>query len=341
MKVMVTGGTGYIGSWVVKLLLERGHEVFLSIRDLSHIQKYRHIEDIEKKHKGKLHFFKADLLQNGSFDDVANQVEAIIHMASPFTLRFKDPVKDLIEPAVKGTKNVLSAASRSKSVKRVVLTSSIAAVHGDNIDMKEQHLEEFSEAQFNTSSSQWHQPYSYSKVMAEKEAWKMYNEQGKWSLVVINPTLVMGPSLSETSNSESLALMHDILTGKYRFGVPKIYFGFVDVRDVAMAHVLALENKSVKGRHILVERVASIMDITKIVGEKFPNRFKLPKVEVPKFLLYTVGWAFGLTAKFIKRNVGYKIKISSKKSVQDLGLTYTPLETTICDMVEQMELNKK
>jgi nucleoside-diphosphate-sugar epimerase len=113
-----------------------------------------------------------------------------------------------------GTRNVLNAATKSGTVKKVVLTSSVAAVHGDNIDMQEQKLTEFTEEHFNTSSSATHQPYSYSKVIAEKEAWKLAEAQNRWKLVVINPSFVLGPSLTGSSDSESISFMKDILKGK-------------------------------------------------------------------------------------------------------------------------------
>ena len=338
--VLVTGGTGYIGSWVVKMLLEKGYTVRMTVRNKNKTQNYAHLTDLAASSNGKLEIWEADLLQEGAFDEAAQGVEAIIHMASPFTLRFKDAQKELIDPAVKGTRNVLEAANRSGSVKKVVLTSSVAAVHGDNVDMKEQGLQEFTEAHFNTSSSPEHQPYSYSKVMAEKEAWRIHDAQQNWKLVVINPSFVLGPALSKGSNSESLSFMKDLLTGRYRMGAPELYLGFVDVRDVAEAHLLALEKDVAEGRHILAERTASVLDIAGIVKQKFGNKYKLPLMKSPKAVLHLVGWMFGLTNKFISRNVGHPLKLNAAKSKEELGLNYRPLDKTVEDMVLQMEEDK-
>jgi nucleoside-diphosphate-sugar epimerase len=336
--ISVTGGTGYIGSWVVKELLEKGYRVRVNVRSMEKVEKYAHIKILPNA-DSHLEIFEADLLVDGSFDKAADGADAIIHLASPFTLRFKDPLKDLVEPAVKGTRNVLNAANKSATVKRVVLTSSVAAVHGDNIDMKELGVKEFTEEHFNTTSSLKHQPYSFSKVQAEKEAWKIHSEQDKWSLVVINPSFVMGPSLTGRSNSESLQLMKDLLSGKYRFGAPELYFGFVDVRDVAKAHVLALENENLTGRFILAERVASFMDLVAVVNRNFPKQYKLPKMVAPKPLLLLVSRMFGLTPKFVKRNVGHPIAFNTNRSKQELGLAYTPFEQTVVDMVKQYREN--
>jgi len=200
--ILVTGGTGYIGSWVVKELLEKGYRVRVPVRAFSKKEKYQHLLGLPNS-GSLLEPFEADLLIDGTFDSAAEGADAIIHMASPFILRFKDPQRDLVDPAVKGTRNVLGAANKSSTVKRVVLTSSVAAVHGDNIDLKEQGLSEFTEEHFNNTSSLKHQPYSFSKVQAEREAWRINAEQSKWKLGVINLALVLGLSLAGNSNSET------------------------------------------------------------------------------------------------------------------------------------------
>lgn len=336
--ILVTGGTGYIGSWVVKELLEKGYRVRVPVRSFSRNEKYQHLLNLPNS-DSLLELFEADLLIEGAFDKAAEGADAIIHMASPFTLRFKDAQRDLVDPAVKGTRNVLGAANKSSTVKRVVLTSSVAAIHGDNIDMKEQGLTEFLEEHFNTTSSLRHQPYSFSKVQAEKEAWRINDEKRNWDLVVINPALVLGPSLAGNSNSESLRIMKDLLSGKYRFGAPDLYFGFVDVRDVAKAHMLALENPFVSGRFIIAERVLSFMGLVAIIENKFPRQYKLPKMVVPKWLLYLISPLFGLSSRFVARNVGYRIAFNTKRSRQELGLVYTPIEQSVEDMVKQFKDN--
>nr|WP_321453402.1 NAD-dependent epimerase/dehydratase family protein [uncultured Carboxylicivirga sp.] len=334
--LLVTGGTGYVGGWIVKGLLDKGYTVRLTVRNKNNEAKYEPLRQISLTTKGKLEIWEADLLEDGSFDDAAMGCDAIIHVASPFTLRFKDAQRDLVDPAIKGTRNVLYAASKSGSVKKVILTSSIAAIHGDNIDMTEQGLDEFNESQFNTSSSLTHQPYSYSKVMAEKEAWKIAEGQDEWKLIVINPSFVMGPSLSSLSDSESLNFMKDMLSGKYSMGAPSIMFGFVDVRDVAKAHILALENEHSEGRHLLAERTIDVLEYAQIIENAFPKKFKLPKKHAAKFLLLMVGWMFNLSSKFIKRNVGYPLRLNTSKSREELKLEYISLEQTVKDMVEQM-----
>lgn len=334
--ILVTGATGYIGSWIVKNLLTAGYHVRITVRDKSNTRKYTLLQEAAAESQGALAVYEADLLKPGSFNEAATGSDVIIHVASPFTLRFKDPLKELIDPAIQGTENVLAAASTTTTVKKVVLTSSVVAVHGDNIDMQEKGLSEFTENDFNDTSSPTHQPYPYAKVKAELTAWDIAEQQEQWQLVVMNPGFVMGPPLSADTNSESIQFMKDMLKGKFLSGAPHLEFGFVDVRDVARAHILALEKENANGRHILVERVMDFMSFAKIIKTMYPGKYPLPFMNSPKLILYMFGWAFGVTTKFITRNIGYHIKFNNTKSKEELGLVYLPLETTVKDMIERM-----
>jgi nucleoside-diphosphate-sugar epimerase len=333
--IMVTGGTGYIGSWIVKYLLEKGYTVRLTVRDKSREEKYKYLLVLAEQSNGKLEIWEANLLEAGSFDKAASGADAIIHVASPFKLRFRDAQKDLLDPALMGTRNVLSAATKSGTVKKVVLTSSVAAVHGDNIDMNDNGLEEFTEDHFNTTSSVDHQPYSYSKAIAEKEAWKMSKLQDQWRLVVINPSFVIGPALFPATDSESFVQITNVLKGKMFPGAPDLHFGFVDVRDVAVAHILALE-KETSGRFILAERTMNFLEFSKIIKKIYGSKYKVPVMVAPKFLFLLIAPMFGVTRKFVKRNVGYPIRLNTLRSKTNLGLTYRSIEETVKDMVESM-----
>lgn len=335
--VLVTGGTGYIGSWLVKFLLEDGHTVRMTVRDKNKKEKYKFIEEIAEKSTGSLEIWEANLLTECSFDKAMIGVDTVFHIASPFTLKVKDAQKELIDPALKGTENVLTSVNKSESVKQVILTSSVAAIHGDNIDMKEKGIKEFDESHWNSTSSLDHQPYSFSKTLAEQKAWEIANSQKRWKLVVINPSFVMGPSLTNSSDSGSIQFIKDLLSGKMKSGAPDLMFGFVDVRDVAKAHILAAKNNKSEGRNLLVERTMGVLEMTHIISKNFPGKYKLPKTKAPKFLMFLVGKLFGVTSKFVSRNVGYKIAFNNSKSINSLGLVYTPIETSIIDMVNAMQ----
>jgi len=158
--ILTTGGTGYVGSWVVKDLLEKGYTVRLTVRNKNKTSGYQHLLTIAESAPGNLEIWEADLLKEGSYNTAAEGADAIIHMASPFFLKFKDAQKELIDPAVNGTINILNAASASSTVKKIVLTSSVAAVHGDSIDMQELGVLEFTEEHSKTTRSAQHQAYS-------------------------------------------------------------------------------------------------------------------------------------------------------------------------------------
>ena len=135
--VLVTGGNGYIASWLVKYLLEDGIDVHATVRDPSNDTKVGHLKQIAKDAPGSLTLFEADLLHDGAFDEAMAGCELVFHTASPFVLAgIKDPQKDLVDPAVQGTRTVLESANRVSSVKRVVLTSSVVSIYGDAADQQ-------------------------------------------------------------------------------------------------------------------------------------------------------------------------------------------------------------
>jgi len=149
----------------------------------------------------------------------------------------------------------------------------------------------------------------------------------------------MGPVLSKTSSSESIVFMKDIIKGKFATGVPSLTFGYVDVRDVAMAHITASENQKVNGRHILVNDSFKMFQITTFVKELYGKKFKLPKSETPKWLMVLIGPLFGVTRKFIRRNVGYSLAFDNTKSKKEMGMQYTPIKNTVKDMIESLSEN--
>lgn len=186
--VLVTGGTGYVASWIIKMLLEDGISVNATVRDPSDADKVQHLTPFAEASETQLKLFKADLLDPGSFNDAMHGCELVMHTASPFFITgIKNPEQELIQPAREETRNVLEAANKTPSVKRVVVTSSVVAIYGDNTDIKSAPGGIFTEKQWNVTSSAEHQPYAYSKTVAEKEAWAIAGEQNQWDLLTINP----------------------------------------------------------------------------------------------------------------------------------------------------------
>lgn len=335
--ILVTGASGFIASWIIKYLLEDGHTVHATVRDQSNKKKIQHLLEIEKEAPGKLVFFNANLLNAGEFDEAAKGCEVVIHTASPFiTQGVKDAQKQLIEPALNGTRNVLKAANNAGSVKRVVLTSSVAAVYSDNKDIQSVPNGVFTEANWNTTSDLKHNAYSYSKTLAEREAWKMQKNQDQWSLTTINPGFVLGPSLTTRKDSASISTMMQLGNGTFKSGAPELYFGMVDVRDVAKAHIIAAMNNGVSGRHIMVADTKSFLDIAEVLRSEFGDNYAFPKSILPKLLVYLVGPFMGISWKYSSKNIGYKIKFDNSYAKKDLGIKFRDLKTTFSDQFNQL-----
>lgn len=335
--ILVTGASGYVASWLVKDLLEAGHTVHGTVRDPAKPQGLEHLQRLAQEHPGHLKLFRADLLTPGSFDEAMRGCELVMHTASPFIISgFKDAHEALVRPALEGTRNVLESVNRNTSVKRVVLTSSVAAIHGDNIDALQIKGGLFTEEHWNTSSSVDHQPYYYSKVAAEREAWALQQKQSRWDLVTVNPGLVLGPSLTQASASTSLVFIRQLANGTMFPGAPALWMGVVDVRDVAQAHVRAGFTPGARGRHIINGANTSALAMGRLLRARFGSRYKFPLFTLPKIVVWLAAPVARLTRKFVALNVGYRIAFDNSKSVRDLGLRYRPLEQTLSEHFQQV-----
>uniref|UniRef100_A0A2N9F4G7 NAD-dependent epimerase/dehydratase domain-containing protein n=1 Tax=Fagus sylvatica TaxID=28930 RepID=A0A2N9F4G7_FAGSY len=261
--VCVTGASGYIASWLVKLLLQRGYRVKATVRDPSDPNKTEHLLALDGA-KERLHLFKADLLEEGSFDSVVDGCEGVFHTASPFYHIVTDPQAELIDPALKGTLNVLRSCAKVPSIKRVVITSSMVAVAYSGKPLAPDVIIDetwFSDAAGCEKSKLW---YMLSKTLAEEAAWKFAKENAI-DMVAINPGLVIGPLLQPTLNT-SVESVLKLVNGSERF--PNVTYRLVDVRDVAGAHILAIENPSASGRYCLVGRVIHCSEVIKVSKER-------------------------------------------------------------------------
>lgn len=239
----------------------------------------------------------------------------MFHVASPVLLGTNiDPQADLIEPAVKGTLNVLKSCAKFPSVKRVILTSSMASVIFNGKPLTPGVVVDetwFSDSAFCVSNKLW---YMASKTLAEEAAWKFVKEKGI-DMVTINPGFVIGPLLQPTLKSTAELFLDRINGGAP--GLPSEIYRFVDVRDVAYAHIQALEIPSASGRYCLVGRVAHFSDAVKIAHELYPT-LPLPEKcadDKPSPLNYEV----------------------SKEKAKTLGLDFTPLEVSVKDILESLK----
>ncbi|XP_057456784.1 phenylacetaldehyde reductase-like [Lotus japonicus] len=312
--VCVTGASGYIASWIVKSLLQRGYTVRATVRDPSNSKKVEHLVKLDGA-KERLHLFKADLLEEGSFDSVVDGCDGVFHTASPVRGAVKDPQVELIDPAVKGTLNVLKSCAKSPTVKRVVLTSSVAAVIFSGRPLSPEVVVDetwFSDPDICRELKRW---YSLSKTLAEDAAWKFVKEN-KIDMVVINPCMVAGPLLPPEVNY-SVEPILNLING---FPFPNFSMGWVNVKDVAKAHIQAYEIASASGRYCLIERVVHYSEIARILGDLYPTLQISNKCEDDG--PYTPTYQY------------------SQEKVKSLGIEFTPLEISIKETVESFREKK-
>jgi nucleoside-diphosphate-sugar epimerase len=227
--------------------------------------------------------------------------------------------------------------NRTKSVKRVVLTSSIMAIYGDSQDSQQAPHGKFDESYWNSSSSLSYQPYPYSKVMAEREAWRIHDapDNHGWSMVALNPALILGPSLTPHTRSGSIPVLTTLASIRARLGVPNVVAPLVDVRDVARAHLLAGDNSAASGRNILVAESVTLLQIAAHLRAGFPEH-GFPSRELPKWLAWLIGPMAGLERRFVSRNVGYPVTLDNARSRRELGMSYRPLAHTLCEHFQQL-----
>ncbi|MBK6943988.1 MAG: NAD-dependent epimerase/dehydratase family protein [Flavobacteriales bacterium] len=337
--VMVTGANGYVASWLVKRLLDDGLTVHAAVRNPNDEKKIAHLKEAAAKSSGQIKFFAGDLLKPGSYKAAMEGCELVYHTASPFTTTVKDPQKELIDPAVKGTENVLRSATEVDSVKRVVVTSSCAAIYGDAIDTVNAPGGKLTEEIWNTTSSLEYQPYSFSKTLAEKKAWELAKSQDKWDLVTVNMSLVMGPALNPgNTTSESINILKMLGGGEMKMGAPRMGVGLVDVRDVAEAHFKAGFTPTAKGRYITSAHSTDFLEMGKVLLPKYGDRFPLPTKALPKWLLMIIGPFTSklFTRPFIRKNVDVPWNADNSKIKKELGMTFRPMKETMEDSFQNL-----
>lgn len=322
--VCVTGAAGFIGTHVVRALVEAGFSVRATVRDAKDEKKTAHLRRI-----GDIALVSADLNAESAFDAALEGCDYLIHTASPVLLTAKDPMREIVEVAERGTLNVLRAAHASRTIKRVVQTSSVSAVVDETKSPDYLH----SETDWNQSVTVKSDPYALSKVRAERAAHAFVGSLPKderFEVVSILPSLVLGPVETSAQLSSSPAILFELMRGAWP-GVPDLWFGVVDVRDVAESHVLALTADNPTKRYVCSGHAASLRDMAKTLRAACPEA-KVPSMKLPSVFMYlTALFDPRLTFGFLKQNLGRAPKLQTKRIEADLGITWRPLDTTIKD----------
>ncbi len=332
--ICVTGASGFIASYVVRELLEDGYSVRATVRGLTEGKKYEYLTSLSVASE-RLELVQAELLDEGSYDNAVAGCEYVIHSASPYVLDVDDSQKDLLDPAKKGTLNVLKACVKAGSVKKVVLTSSVVAIFDGP---SPGHV--YTEKDWNETSSLTRNPYYYSKTMAERSAWDFIEKNNPdFTLVVINPSVVIGPSLVPSLNTSN-RILRDLLAGIYPM-IMSLNWGFVDIRDVAHSHILAMENERAEGRYLCTSETLSMIDVLNILREAGYNKYKLPKIKMTGTLGNALVKMLVCTQPkgvrtFIRTHVGRNVQFDNSKIRQDFKMTFRPVKESILEAVEDI-----
>jgi nucleoside-diphosphate-sugar epimerase len=331
--ILVTGGSGFVGCHCILQLLTAGHQVRTTVRNLKREGDVRTMLAVGGAVPGdRLSFTAADLEADTGWPEAVAGCEYVLHVASPFPPRIPKDEDELIVPARQGTLRVLRAA-RAASVKRVVLTSSFAAIgYGQKPQEKP-----FDESNWTNPSGDDVLPYVKSKALAERAAWDFSaDEGGNLELAVVNPVGVFGPVLGP-DYSTSILLVQRLMDGAMP-GCPKLYFGVVDVRDVADLHIRAMTHPAAKDERFLAVAgdFLSMLDIANVLKRSMGASAKrVPTRELPNWLVRLVALR-DPAAKQILPELGKKKNATNEKARRLLGWAPRTVEESIVATAESL-----
>ena len=333
-KVLVTGGSGFIGAHCILQLLAAGHEVRTTVRNLSREAEVRAM----LKHGGAadpgktLTFAAADLESDAGWPAAVAGCDYVLHVASPFPATQPRNENELIVPAREGALRVLKAA-RDAKVKRVVLTSSFAAIGYGHDD----RTTPFDETVWTAVKGKNVSAYAKSKTLAERAAWDFIDrEGGGLELAVVNPVGVFGPVLGP-DYSTSIILIKRLIDGDVP-GCPRLYFGAVDVRDVADLHIRAMTDPAAKGQRFLAVAgpFMSIVEMSQALKARLGERAKrAPTRELPDILLRIIA-LFDGEVRALVPELGKHKDASSEKAQRMLGWSPIPAVDSIVATAESL-----
>jgi nucleoside-diphosphate-sugar epimerase len=313
--VLVTGGSGFIGGHCLAQLLAAGHQVRATLRSLQRTADVTGMLQRAGVDPGaRLSFAVADLQQDAGWTDAVHGCDFVLHVASPFPAGTPRDADELVVPARDGTLRVLRAA-RDAGVRRVVLTSSFAAIgYGQPPRTSAFDERDWSDLEAPLSA------YVRSKTVAERAAWDFIaREGGALELAVVNPAAVFGPALGPDL-STSLVILQRMLQGKLP-GNPRLYFGVVDVRDVASLHLLAMSHPAARGERFLAVggEAMSLAGIARVLKARLgPAARRVSTRELPDWLVRL----FALVnpdAREVLPELGKLKNVSNAKGRQLLG----------------------
>ena len=330
-KILVTGGTSYIGKHCIAHLLNKQYKVRTTIRDL---RKANQIETDLKKYLNKdfhIDFYEADLLNDSGWNNAISGCDAIMHVAGPYPISFEGPEEDQIKPHEQGALRILKLA-KSNGVERVVLTSSIAAVWmgvpGDK---------DLDESKWTNESIENIDPYIKSKTIKEKAVWDYATKNKSIKLTTILPPVVLGPGIGDHMHATSMKFFN-IIANREMPIAPPIKFGMVDVRDVAKMHVAALEkNESIGKRFIVSENTYWAREFAQ---KLIKIGYRAPTFSPPAFIVKFLA-NFDRNLRMVKPVIGLDYNINSNSAKAILGFKPIPFEKTVKDTSDYIKSMKR
>jgi nucleoside-diphosphate-sugar epimerase len=329
--VLVTGGSGYIGGWCVASLLQRGYVVRTTVRDLSKEAAVRTSLGKVTDPGARLSFYAANLTADAGWDEAVSGCDYVLHVASPLGVSEPKDPNELIVPAREGARRAVAAAIKA-GVKRVVLTSSVAATSKGAPG-----------ADWTGDETDWTDPaapkvgaYAQSKTLAERAAWDLiHSSASETTLATVNPALVLGP-VTSGDFSESVQVIERLLSGRVP-GIPRLGFNVVDVRDVADLHIRAMTHPHAAGeRFIAAGSYAWMGDLAALLRDRLgAGAAKVPTRKVPDFVIRLAG-LFDKDLGSVTPSLGRKHDFTSEKAQRILGWKPRPLDQTILDCANSL-----
>ncbi len=333
-KIFVSGGSGYIALHCISKLISKGFYVKTSLRSMD-----RQSEVISSLSKvidctNKLEFCELDLMKDEGWNEAIKGCDYVLHIASPLMLGFPKNPDEIIKPAVNGLKRAIQSAVKNK-VKRFVMTSSFAAI-GSGSKTKTK----FNDDDWTNLNNPDLNPYNISKTKAEMVLWDYINnldEDQKIEVCTINPTVVIGPSLSNDIGGSNLAI-RKLLDGSMPFSA-RFGIDLVDVQDVADMHIEAMLNKDASGkRFLLSSKMIWYSELSQILRKN--NFLKAPKYIAPNFLIKLFS-LFDKEVRLIIDRLGIKYNLKSNNAINILKWKPRSIENAIIETANQLYKLKK
>jgi nucleoside-diphosphate-sugar epimerase len=332
--VLVTGGTGFLGSWCIASLLGRGYSVRTTIRDLAREGDVRTAVAAAGagEHDGALTVLAADLTSDAGWPEAVAGCAYVLHVASPFPPSQPRDPDELIVPARDGALRVLRAALDA-GAQRMVLTSSVAAVRNGG---PPQNGSAYTEDDWTDGDNTSLTPYTRSKTIAERAAWDLVREAGATErLAVVNPGAIIGPALSNDT-SFSLELIERLMKGAMP-ALPRLGFSLVDVRDVAALELLAMTSPDAGGKRLIAaDQFMWMADIASVLRDRLgDDASKVPTRVAPNLLIKAAG-IFDSSIRSFTGDLGKRTEFSNERA-RNLGWSPRPVDDAIVDTARSLQ----